>query len=85
MVGLAAMCWAIWVTHNKFTFDGYVLRTPLEIVFTLCSFLMYWPGLQNAGIKDQVMEGTKKLMKLVADVATRSRVQGEQVVIYLGD
>jgi hypothetical protein len=35
---------------------------------------MYWPGLQNAGIKDQVMEGTKKLMKLVADVARRSRV-----------
>jgi hypothetical protein len=82
---LAAMCWAIWVTRNKVTSDAYALRTTLEIVFTMCSFLMYWSGLQNAGRKDQVMEGTKKLMKLAADVARRSKTDGEQVVVRLGD
>jgi hypothetical protein len=35
MVDLAAICWAIWVTRNKVTFDGYVLRTSIETMIAM--------------------------------------------------
>jgi hypothetical protein len=47
MVGMAAMCWAIWTLRNKLTFEHYVLQNPVEIVFTVCSFLLHWTGLQK--------------------------------------
>ena len=26
MVGIAALCWAVWITRNKVMFEGYVVR-----------------------------------------------------------
>jgi hypothetical protein len=36
MVGIAAVYWAIWT-----------VRSPMEAVFTMCSFLLYWTGLKS--------------------------------------
>jgi hypothetical protein len=33
MVGISAICWAIWKTQNKVTFDKHKLRSPCEIMF----------------------------------------------------
>ena len=69
MVGLAAIRWSIWVTRNKVTFEGHVVRSPFEIVFTVCSFLLYWSGLQGNDDKAELAEGAKKLMKLATALA----------------
>ena len=53
-VGLAAACWAIWLARNRATFGKKQIKTPFEIVFSLCSFLLYWAGLQQE-------EGAKEL------------------------
>ena len=44
---IAAVCWGIWCTRNKITFEKRVVRTPLETVFTVCFFMMYWSGLMK--------------------------------------
>jgi hypothetical protein len=49
MVGLAVVCWSIRAMRNKVTFD---MRSPMESVFTMCSFLLYWAGLQTGDIKE---------------------------------
>jgi hypothetical protein len=36
----------IWIIRNKVTFDEYTLKSPIEVVFIMCSFLLYWVGLQ---------------------------------------
>ena len=53
-VGLAAACWAIWLARNRATFEKKLIKTPFEIVFSMCSFLLYWTGLQEE-------EGAKEL------------------------
>ena len=53
-VGLAAACWAIWLARNRATFEKKLIKTPFEIVFFMCSFLLYWTGLQEE-------EGAKEL------------------------
>ena len=40
-VGLAATCWAIWLACNRATFEKKQIKTPFEIVFSMCSFLLY--------------------------------------------
>jgi hypothetical protein len=78
MVGIALVCWANWTIHNKVTFDGYTLKSPIEAAFTMCSFHLYWAGLQANDDKEKVVAGTRKLMKLAADVARR----GQRWMLY---
>ena len=37
-VGLAAICWAIWLARNRATFELKWINSPFEIVFTACAF-----------------------------------------------
>jgi hypothetical protein len=66
MVGMAAVCWAIWILRNKLTFEHYVLRNPVEIVFTVCSFLLHWTGLQKEEDRIILKTNTKFLMAVAA-------------------
>jgi hypothetical protein len=42
----------------------------------VCFFLLYWAGLQIGDEKEKLMDGARKLMKLVADVA-KDKVDGD--------
>ena len=80
-VGLAAACWAIWLARNRATFGKKQIKTPFEIVFSLCSFLLYWTGLQQGDAARELRTGaemvrtsTMQLMKM-CDVA-KQPIQG---------
>jgi hypothetical protein len=59
VVGLAAVIWAIWRTRNVVCFNKKRVKSPTEIVCLICSFLTYWTGLLEEGLKDQVIQGAK--------------------------
>jgi hypothetical protein len=59
MVGIAVVCWAICTIRSKVTFDGYTLKSPIEVVFTICSCLLYWARLQANDDKEKVVAGTR--------------------------
>uniref|UniRef100_A0A8I6Y7B1 Uncharacterized protein n=1 Tax=Hordeum vulgare subsp. vulgare TaxID=112509 RepID=A0A8I6Y7B1_HORVV len=60
-VGLAAICWAICLARNRATFEKKWINTPFEIVFTACTFLKYWAGLQNPVMMEVVKKGAEML------------------------
>jgi hypothetical protein len=31
-----------WITRNKITFEGFVLKSLVIVIFTIYSFLKYW-------------------------------------------
>ncbi|KAM3254951.1 hypothetical protein ACQJBY_048402 [Aegilops geniculata] len=81
-VGLAAVCWAIWLARNRATFEKKKIKTPFEIVFSMVSFLLYWAGLQKEeGLKElrsgaeMVRASTVRLMKMCE--AVRRPIEGE--------
>ena len=81
-VGLAAACWAIWLARNRATFEKKMIKTPFEIVFSMCSFLLYWTGLQQGDDAkklrtgaEQIRAGTMQMMKLCE--AARQPITGE--------
>lgn len=70
-MGLAAVCWALWLARNRATFENKLIKTPFEIIFSMCSFLLYWAGLQQEGDAGELRSGaelvrtnTMQLMKL---------------------
>ena len=72
MTMVAAICRGIWCTRNKATFDNCIIRSSLEAVFTVCSFLMYWSGLLKGIDKERVQAGVQKMVRVAASLADRS-------------
>jgi hypothetical protein len=68
----AALCWAIWTTRNKVTFDEYILKTPVVIVFLMCLFLLYWEGLYDPEDADVIRGGAKKLVAKAVELARQT-------------
>ena len=63
IIGLAAICWAIWTTRNKCCFEKKSIRSPTEIVCSASSFLKYWAGLQSGQNKEELETGAAALLK----------------------
>jgi hypothetical protein len=60
MVGLAAVCWALWKTRNV-CFEKKMIKSPTEIVCMAVSFLSFWAGLQKDGDKEALEAGAEAL------------------------
>ena len=83
IVGLAAVTWAIRLARNRATFEHKKVKTPFEIVFPTCSFLLQWAGLQKESDTAILRGGTERLhsnmmnlMKIRA--AAKSSIDGRQ-------
>mgnify|MGYP000893509543 CR=1 FL=1 len=76
MMIIAALCWGIWCLRNKVTFDKYNARSPLEAVFSACSFMLYWAGLLKEEDRTRFKAGVKRLAFAAAAQADRSYTQG---------
>ena len=51
-VGLAAMCWALWTTRNKFTIGHVFPAKPADCLFKTCVFLQQWRSLTKEEDRD---------------------------------
>jgi hypothetical protein len=61
MNGLAAICWAIWLTRNGVCFEKKLIRFPTEIICLASSLLNYWAGLQQEAGKAMLETGAEAL------------------------
>lgn len=76
---IAAVCWSIWITRNKVTFEGYKLMSPVTVVFTVCGFLKYWAGLYSEEERGAIVAGAEQLKDsatLVAGMVKRRATAG---------
>jgi hypothetical protein len=77
MVGLAAMCWALWQSRNKICFDKKKIRSPVEIICLASSVIKYWAGLQGEEDKVILMEGAEALKDAALLHHSQDQDQGE--------
>ncbi|PNT75212.1 hypothetical protein BRADI_1g28723v3 [Brachypodium distachyon] len=61
VVGLAAICWAIWKLRNRACFEKKLIRSPAEIICLACAFMKYWPWLQSNGDEARLRAGAEAL------------------------
>jgi hypothetical protein len=63
MLGLAAICWAIWKARNKTCFEKKLIRDPCDIMFSACSFIHYWAGLYSEETQVVIRSGVETMMR----------------------
>ena len=61
MTGLSAICWAVWLSRNKFSIEGKLTRSPTEVICLASSFISYWAGLQKGSDKEVLESGADTL------------------------
>jgi hypothetical protein len=47
MLGLSAICWAIWKARNNICFDKKIIRRSCNLIFLACASMNYWSGLYS--------------------------------------
>ena len=72
MLLLAAVCWAVWMTRNRITFENLRVRSPLVTVFYMCSLLYYWAGLFGDEDGALIRGGADDLMRKASQLAACS-------------
>lgn len=55
MLGLAAICWAIWKARNRACFDKKLIKHPCKILVLACIFMRYWAGLYPGEMQSVIM------------------------------
>jgi hypothetical protein len=68
MLGLAAVCWAIWKARNRTCFDKKHIKSPLDIIILACVFMRHWAGLYSDESKMAIEEGMDILMKMAVNL-----------------
>jgi hypothetical protein len=65
----AAIFWAIWNTRKKISFEGFVLKSPVSVIFIVCSFLNYWAASYSEEEGMKIKMGPKQLIDKATDMA----------------
>jgi hypothetical protein len=77
MVGLSAICWALWKTRNRVCFEGKRVRSPTEIICLASSLISYWAGLQKDDTKEVLEAGAEMLKNAALAFHTQMMHQAE--------
>jgi hypothetical protein len=78
IVGIVALCWAVWKIRNKACFEGKLISSPMSLICYMCVFLRYWAGLQKEKEKKILLEGAERLQcgaTAAHDAARSSTIQ----------
>jgi hypothetical protein len=77
------ICWSIWITRNKITFEGYKLKNPLVITFTLCAFLKYWACLYKEEDARKIREGAQVMANKASELAKNLQQSSSQTAMLM--
>jgi hypothetical protein len=80
ILGVAAICWAIWKLCNKACFKGKVIHFPIELIFYVVVFMKYWGGLNNPADRDMLVGGADALSRVTMNMAPGSSSQGRALL-----
>jgi hypothetical protein len=57
MLGLSAICWALWTVRNKTCFEKIRIKGPNEIIVSTCFFMKFWAGLYPEDAQEIIKKG----------------------------
>lgn len=83
MVGLSAICWALWKARNLVCFEQRRLKSPTEMLCSASAFLSFWAGLQKAEDRVQLEAGAEILKKAALYFHQEGASSGNAGVVLL--
>jgi hypothetical protein len=80
-LGIAAICWAIWKSHNKAGFEGKSVQEPASIVCYACVRMSSWAGLYLDDDKEAMLDGVNTMMKIAMKLVNKKQKHGGQKLL----
>jgi hypothetical protein len=71
IVGLAAICWAIWKARNKACFEKIYPKNPVDLIYHTVVFMKYWAGAHSTEEAAQLNRGADALLSLAPGMLKR--------------
>jgi hypothetical protein len=84
VLGLAAICWAIWKARNRTCFEKKPIKSPLDVLYSGCVFLQYWAGLYSEKMKPMIMAGVETLISTATKIAKKEEQDGRRRIEPVG-
>jgi hypothetical protein len=84
VIGIAAVCWAIWKTQNNVCFQGKIITSPITIVCYTCSLISYWAGMFDDSDEEELVAGAETMLKIALQLVGKSKDPEEQVMLEDG-
>ena len=84
VLGVSAICWAIWKSRNKACFDKIIIKSPLDIICHMCALMKYWAGLFAEPDREQLIEGINTMLRLANRILKCQREDQEDAGRILG-
>jgi hypothetical protein len=75
MLGLAAISWTIWKARNMACFEKKLIKHPIEIIFSVCTFIQYWAGLYPEEAHRLIRDGVDLMMKTAIKLIGNKRTR----------
>jgi hypothetical protein len=73
ILGVAAICWAIWKLRNRACFEGKLIHSPIELIIYSTVFMNYWAGLNSAADQVIIRQGAENLANVARTVQNAKR------------
>lgn len=71
VVGIAAVCWAIWKARNGLCFDGKQKQNPASIICHACALMSYWAALYSEEDSEALKEGVNMMLKIAVQLLAK--------------
>jgi hypothetical protein len=73
ILGVAAICWAIWKLCNRACFEGKLINSPIELILYSTIFMNYWAGLNSTTDQEIIRQGAENLANVARAVHNAGR------------
>jgi hypothetical protein len=80
-VGIAAICWVIWKTHNKICFEGKMINDPISILCYASALIGYWAGLFAKIDKEALIAGANTMLEIATKLLEKKRKMGDRLLL----
>jgi hypothetical protein len=61
ITGVAALCWAIWISRNDLVFNKTPMVTYLQVLFRATHWLRFWGYLQRVEDQEIIKETCRRI------------------------
>jgi hypothetical protein len=61
ITGVAALCWAIWISRNDLVFNKTPMVTYLQVLFRATHWLRFWRYLQRVEDQEIIKETCRRI------------------------
>ena len=72
MVGVCALCWAIWLCRNDLVFNKKKVANFLQVIHMASGFIRMWSYLQREDRRADLATGCNRLEMVARDLFNRS-------------